>query len=59
MNLLTLINKRFIVPETNTRRFEPTLAEKRQALKKDQNYSIMKKRAVAVGANPTQKSPSK
>ena len=60
-DLKQLTNKRFKVPETNTRRFEPTLAEKRKALKKAQNYFIIQKRpSLAVGNDGTQqKSPSK
>ena len=56
--LQTLLNKRYAVPETNTRHFEPTLAEKRKALKKAQNYYIMKRPSLAVGNDGTQqKSP--
>ena len=59
--LQTLLNKRYAVPETNTRHFEPTLAEKRKALKKAQNYYIIRPRpSLAVGNDGTQqKSPSK
>jgi hypothetical protein len=61
MNLQTLLNKRFIVPETKTRRFEPTFAEKRKAksLKNTPDWSIPRKKpSLAVGNDgPTQKSP--
>jgi hypothetical protein len=59
-DLKQLTNKRFKVPETNTRRFEPTLAEKRKALKRQPNYAIIKRPSLAVGDDGTQqKSPSK
>ena len=58
-DLQKLIGLRITVPETNTRRFEPTLAEKRKALKKAQNYYIIRPRpSLAVGNDGTQqKSP--
>ena len=59
MNLQTLINKRFDVPETKTKRFPPTLAEKKENLKKNLDYSIPRRKpSLAVGDNGTQqKSP--
>lgn len=59
INLLQLIGKRYPVPQTNTPYFEPTLAERRKALKKQPNYYIMRKPGQAVADKaPTQESPA-
>lgn len=61
INLLELIGKKFDVPETNTKHYGPTLAEKQKALKKQPDYSIKRRRPrLAVGDKaPTQDSPAK
>lgn len=62
MNLLTLTNKRYIVPENNVPYFEPTFAERQKLLKKHKSFFIIGKPGIkprkgvsAVDAPPTQK----